>query len=177
MTTHTARDREWLRDLWHAHADAVQRYVRRRTPWSPAEDLTSETFLVAWRRREDVPRDALPWLLATVRNHIGTALRAGDRQREMLAALRHETRPEAVHDGDAASRLALREAWGTLPEDDREVLTLIAWDGLTNDQAGAVLGISGGTFAVRLHRARARLEKSMQEAPDEVPDSREVHHD
>jgi RNA polymerase sigma-70 factor (ECF subfamily) len=44
-----------------------------------------------------------------------------------------------------------------LPAMDREVLTLVAWDGLDGKQAAEALGISRLSFAVRLHRARKRL--------------------
>ncbi len=65
-------------------------------------------------------------------------------------------------------------ALGSLGELDREVLLLITWDGLDRRQAAAALGIGTGTFAVRLHRARRRLEQALlsRNGPSQVEVSR-----
>jgi RNA polymerase sigma-70 factor (ECF subfamily) len=60
-----------------------------------------------------------------------------------------------------ADRLVVIAALGALRTADREVLCLVAWDGLDNKEAAEVLGCSPKTFAVRLHRARTRLEKAL----------------
>jgi len=54
---------------------------------------------------------------------------------------------------------ALKNALAVLAEEDRELLTMIAWDGLSPTEAAAVLGIEPGAARVRLHRARRRLER------------------
>jgi RNA polymerase sigma-70 factor (ECF subfamily) len=50
-------------------------------------------------------------------------------------------------------------ALSELPDDDIELLTLVAWHGLTTGEAAQVLGCTKATFFVRLHRARRRLER------------------
>lgn len=62
-----------------------------------------------------------------------------------------------------AERSVVSAALGALREADREVLCLIAWDGLDQVEAAEVLGCSPGAFKVRLHRARGRLEKALVE--------------
>jgi DNA-directed RNA polymerase specialized sigma24 family protein len=57
-------------------------------------------------------------------------------------------------------------ALGRLTHDDRELLTLVAWDGLRADQAAAVLGISAAAARQRLVRARRRLRAELDTAPD-----------
>ena len=47
-------------------------------------------------------------------------------------------------------------------EADREILLLAAWEGLTTGEIGTVLGCSPNTAAVRLHRARRRLDDAME---------------
>jgi RNA polymerase sigma-70 factor (ECF subfamily) len=69
-------------------------------------------------------------------------------------------------------RDAFSSAFRCLREDEREVLRLIAWDGLNTREAGSALGCSAAAFRVRLYRARRRLAKHLAEAghsPDERP--------
>jgi hypothetical protein len=58
--------------LFHEHHPAVQAYARRRVPPEVVDDIVSETFLVVWRRLDDVPEAPLPWLIAVARNVVGT---------------------------------------------------------------------------------------------------------
>ena len=51
---------------------------------------------------------------------------------------------------------------------DRELLCLLAWDGLTPAEAAEALGISSATFAVRVHRARRRYDDALA-AADRAP--------
>jgi RNA polymerase sigma-70 factor (ECF subfamily) len=89
--------------------------------------------------------------------------RRSDRRRRRLVE-RLTRRPadgsaQPVDPADAtADRAAARAALARLRPDDREALLLVAWEGLDPDEAAAALGLSPGTFAVRLHRARRRLE-------------------
>src|SRR3954468_14385602 len=53
--------------LHERHFEAIRRYAFRRAP-ALADDIVSETFLVAWRRIDDVPDDERAWLLGVARN-------------------------------------------------------------------------------------------------------------
>jgi len=112
-----------------------------------AEDITSETFTIAWRKLDQMPSNALPWLLGIARNLV----RAARRQATHLELI------ELPADDDFAL-IELRVALATLSEADQEVLTLIAWHGLGAAEAAQVLGCTTATFFVRLHRARRRLQ-------------------
>jgi RNA polymerase sigma-70 factor (ECF subfamily) len=70
--------------------------------------------------------------------------------------------PEPANDG------ALAAAFTQLRQNDREVLMLVAWDGLDGTRAARALGCSRGAFAVRLHRARRRLATAL-EAVESIP--------
>jgi RNA polymerase sigma-70 factor (ECF subfamily) len=80
-----------------------------------------------------------------------------------------------VPGSDPAESLALRDAFATafaqLEEHEREVLRLVAWDGLSTREAAGVLECSAAAFRVRLHRARRRLTKHL-EATGHLPDER-----
>lgn len=144
------------------YAVAVHRYLLRRLAGAPdaqgqAEDLTSEVFLVAWRRRDDVPVDAeLPWLYAVARR-----LLANHRRRPADIAVDDLGSLEGIDEADPADIVtrdaALAAAWRQLSSRDREILRLSVWEGLSGDDLAAALGISAGGAAAALSRARARL--------------------
>jgi RNA polymerase sigma-70 factor (ECF subfamily) len=146
--------------LYELHLKTVRAYAWRRAP-GLADDIVAETFLVAWRRLDDVPGDdALPWLIGVARN-VRANLRRGDRRREALVE-RLGGEPAEPEDGaHLAERDELRSALASLSETDREVLLLTVWDDLDRDQVARALGCSRGNVAVRLVRARRRLESAL----------------
>ncbi|WP_159810928.1 RNA polymerase sigma factor [Cellulomonas citrea] len=147
-------DETWFTALVREHGPAVHRYLARRAG-AEAEDLAAEVMAVAWRRRADVPDEAvLPWLYRT----------AGF----VLANHRRKGRPVPVGDlpeeadlDDPALRAArddeVRRALAALSARDRHVLLLNAWDGLVGEQLAEVLGVSRGGADAALSRARTRL--------------------
>jgi RNA polymerase sigma-70 factor (ECF subfamily) len=135
--------------IYTDHRDAVRAYVRRRAPEAVVDDVVSETFLVCLRRIDRVPAQPLPWLYAvawkTLANERRKQARIADSQASPFAA------PEPVGDG------VLARAFNALSERDREVLRLVAWEGLSLADAATVLGCSGVACRVRYHRAKTRL--------------------
>jgi RNA polymerase sigma factor (sigma-70 family) len=147
---------------------AVLAFASRRLPdRATAEDAAAETFAVAWRRRDLIPEEPLPWLYGIALRVVANQRRSGRRRRRLGDRLEHEAglreaAPEpvdALHRRDAFSR-----AFQRLSEDEREVLRLVAWDGLDTREAASVLGCSAVAFRVRLHRARRRLAKQLEAA-------------
>lgn len=132
------------------------------------EDITSETFTIAWRRVRDLPDPALPWLLGVARNLV-RELRRRDSHQYALATAEAQriTSGARVDVGDdvaavVTEREAALQALAGLPDTDRELLTLIAWQGLSARQAAQVLGCTTATLTVRLYRARRRLESALE---------------
>jgi RNA polymerase sigma-70 factor (ECF subfamily) len=150
--------------------------IRRLPDRATAEDAAAETFAVAWRRRDLIPDEPLPWLYGIALRVVANQRRSGARRGRLRDRLAQEAgargrAPEAfdaLHRRDAFSR-----AFRLLAEDDREVLRLIAWDGLDSAEAARVLGCSSAAFRVRLHRARRRLAKHLA-ASGHSPDDRSV---
>lgn len=144
--------------LYERHYGAVHAYAARRVGLDAADEVAAETFLVAWRRFDAMPRTRpLPWLYGVARNVV---LRHLDRtRRETLAqeAVAHE-RPPGLGLDDPDDQ-ALWDAWSRLRPSDREVLALIAWEEMTVAEAASVLGCPAAQFSVRLFRARRRLER------------------
>lgn len=157
--------------LFRDHQRAVLAYTIRRTPTlADAEDAAAETFIVAWRKIESAPvTDALPWLYAVARRVLANQRRGTGRRERLAALLRVEDVPTPMrlgdeHDGPAFVALA------TLSSADQELLRLVAWEELGNQQIAEVLGISANAVAIRLHRARARFAAALaaiRQDPDE----------
>jgi RNA polymerase sigma-70 factor (ECF subfamily) len=144
----------------------VWAYVVSRAGRQVADEVVSETFTVAWRRLDDVPKQPLPWLLGVARNILRDSIRAEARRAMLAAELGAWTgQVEADVAEDVSERSALLEALATLPEDDRELLILSAWQGLTPAEAALVVGCSPITLRVRLHRARVRLNQAASASP------------
>ncbi|KUO06816.1 RNA polymerase sigma factor, partial [Streptomyces sp. DSM 15324] len=148
-----------LEALYTAHADRVLAYLLHRTDRETAQDILSETFVLAWRKSGAVPGDALPWLLASARRLLANRVRSDQRHRALTDRLAvMADRAGSVEIGDAiGTRAEVAAALSALSEQDREVLVLSAWYGLTAKQAAVVMGCTATAFAVRLHRARKRF--------------------
>ena len=150
--------RRRLEALFVAHAAAVRAYSARRVPSGDADDVTSDVFVIAWRRLDDVPDDALPWLLACARRIVANRVRGTRRQ----VALRHRLGLErAVPSAVPLPDSSLAEGLAALSPADREALMLVVWDGLDHVQAAVVVGCSPRAFSMRVHRARRRLAAAM----------------
>jgi RNA polymerase sigma-70 factor (ECF subfamily) len=156
-----AREREdRFRRLCDAHTAAVLAYALRRTSREDAADVVAETFLVAWRRLDDVDeQSALPWLYAVARRVLLNQRRAATRQ-QAIAERVAAADPSETWEGPSDSR-RLREALAGLSEKEREVLMLAAWEELSSSEAARVLGCSATAYRIRLHRARARLRERL----------------
>jgi RNA polymerase sigma-70 factor (ECF subfamily) len=146
--------------LYARHAPAVKAYVLRRSDASSADDVVAEVFVVCWRRFHELPPDALPWLLGVARRVLSTQRRS-ERRRAALEDRLAGTALETVEAAASGVDCALAAALARLSDADRELLLLIAWDGLLPTQAAAVLGVKPATARVRLMRARRRLSHAL----------------
>ena len=146
--------------LYRANAPGVTAYVARRLPPDSVQDVVAETFAVAWRRRDQVPEEAFPWLLAVARRVLANHRRTA--RRRATVPLSEVAQPPAADGRDFPEVLA---ALRGLPERDREALMLAAWEGLSAEQAARVLGCSATAFRIRLHRARRKLSATLDDEP------------
>ncbi|MEU8124402.1 sigma-70 family RNA polymerase sigma factor [Spirillospora sp. NPDC049024] len=165
-----APDEQRFTAIYDECRQRVWAYAAARAGGQVADEVVSETFAVAWRRLADVPDPPLPWLLGVARNVLRDGHRAQVRRESFAAELRRwAPRQKGDVAEDVAERLAVLRAMAALPEGDREILILIAWQGLTPREAAAVVGCSPAALRVRLHRARRRLVRA---AEDEQPEPR-----
>jgi RNA polymerase sigma factor (sigma-70 family) len=154
-----------FREVYDRHYAAVLGYaLRRADSRDDAADVVAETFLITWRRLDDLPAgdDALLWLYATARRVLANQVRATGRRRRLTDRLGAQliVRSSEAHDTSGFVS-AVGTALGRLNEADRELLLLAAWEELDAAQIGEVLGCSRSAARVRLHRARQRLRREL----------------
>lgn len=165
MPTGPPVDRKALRlsQLFEHHYDAVFAYGARRIGPDRASDLAAEVFAVAWRRIEHVPAThEKPWLISTARNLMRQDTKQQFRRQEM-ETLHHALQEPLAAQPDLAARIAeqqrVEQALSQLSDADRELVTLVAWDGMSLAEAAQVLDCKPGTARVRWMRARTRLAR------------------
>lgn len=158
--------------------DLLRYLVRRAGNPDEAADLLAETYLIAWRRLDALPAgdEARLWLYGVARNLLrkrASRSRTADALVERLAV---ELRAaQQAHEAAADVRThRVVAALAQLGEQDREILTLTAWEGLTPREIAAVVGMSPNRVRVRLHRARARLGARLGRAGVPEADAGEV---
>jgi RNA polymerase sigma-70 factor (ECF subfamily) len=155
--------------FFHSNVDSVLAYALRRSDAHVAQEVVAETFAIAWRRFDDIPNPALPWLLGVARRVLANSRRASSRQEAL--ALRLVERPSFTDvdpTGEIDLRLTARAALERLSPTEREALELLAWEDLSAAEAAEVLGCSRRVFALRVHRGRKRLRQYLSDSADHV---------
>jgi RNA polymerase sigma factor (sigma-70 family) len=169
--------------LYDRYASDIHRYVERRLGVGAADDITAETFLIAFRIRSryDTTRpSARPWLYGIAGNLVGKQRRAEVRALRALARTGHdpvaETWSERADDRVTAqaAQAPLAGALAALSVGDRHVLLLVAWADLTYHEVGEALGIPVGTVRSRLNRARRKVRSALGADPAFTLDATEV---
>ncbi|GII64734.1 hypothetical protein Skr01_48190 [Sphaerisporangium krabiense] len=154
--------------VYRATYGQITAYAARRCD-SPqdAADVVAETFAIAWRRIAEVPEgeQATLWLYGVARkvlaNHYRGEVRRQARSVELDAEMAdlYEAAPDS-----GVELTAIAQIFRTLPDADRELLSLVAWEGLDRQQIATVLGLSRNAVRIRLHRARRRFARALAEA-------------
>ncbi len=153
-------DPTFLGQLLDEHAAALELYARQ---WCAApEDVVQEAFLKLVSQRR-MPRHVVPWLFRVVRNKAISAWRSAQRRHK------HETRaaeqqPSSLFAGAASTLdgVSAAQALQTLSAEEREVITLHLWGGLTFAEIGDVIDSSASTahrcYLAGLNHLRERLD-------------------
>lgn len=161
--------------VFAAEFPALHRYVTRRVGASTADDLTAETFTVAFRNwgKLDPEREVRPWLYGIAANLMRHHWR---KERRMLRAYARTGVDPVFADGDEAAERAdagarrreLAEMLAALSRDEREILLLHAWAGLTDTEIAQALGLPLGTMKSRFSRTREKLRNQLGEVGQEA---------
>ena len=157
---------ERFEDLYEATYQDVLAYCRRRVPIDDADDVVSTTYVVAWRRLDEVLSADSPiaWLYGVAYRSIGNHRRGSGR----LASLRKKLQrsppkrvvslEDEVEISENVSRALV--ALECLAPKDQELIRLAVFEDLSRAEIGAVMGLSPAAVATRLYRARAELRRA-----------------
>ena len=159
----------------------ISGYVMRRVanPEDAAEAI-ADTFATLWRRVDRCPAgaEARPWVFGVARRVLANQRRGERRRTELAERLMADVDPAATASTLAAGfdgRIA--RAFATLSEADREIVSLLAWEGLTREELAIVLGVSRAVVRLRVHRARRRFTAALAQESRMPPiQSRAVGH-
>jgi RNA polymerase sigma factor (sigma-70 family) len=168
LGSEATEEASWARfsRLYEEQSRPLLGYALRRVQHpEDAADVVAETMLVALRRIDDVPRggQARLWLFGVARRVLANHHRGRSRQDRLGERLRADLctqlRPDELN--GVETTLVLRAALDRLAEDDREILRLTAWEGLSPNEAAVVVGIPAVTARSRLLRARRRVRREL----------------
>ena len=154
------------------HAPVCGYVARRVADPQDAAEVVAETFVTLWRRFPDAPPgDQLrPWVYGVARRTLANHHR-GERRRSALTerlASDLAVLDRTVPDPGERDR-SVAAAFAALSDADRELLALVAWEGLSHEELAVTLGVSRAVVRLRLHRARRRFEEARRRADVERP--------
>ena len=156
--------------LYERYSTVLYRYAYRRLGEESAEDVVASAFLAAFQARHRYDRarpEARPWLFGILTKEIARR-RRGEAARYRALARSATDGPvdglaeQVVADvGAQAARGALADALARLSAGDRNTLLIIAWGGLSYEEAALALEIPVGTVRSRLNRARRKMRDAL----------------
>jgi RNA polymerase sigma-70 factor (ECF subfamily) len=155
-------------DVYRRYGRQIQAYCARRTDGSQVADAVADTFLVAWRRIDQVPdgEAALLWLYAVAYRVLSHQWRHKARSRRLIQRLQGLADVESFSPdlvllrGEEHREILL--AVTRLRPIDQEILRLTLWEELPNADVAVVLGIAITAVKERAHRARRNLAAEYQ---------------
>lgn len=146
---------------YRGHLDSVSRYLSRRVPADDVEDLASGVFEVAFAKRDSVTEgEELPWLYRIA------GFQVANYRRRQATAANYLIRVLAPDSSPSAESIAvldvdLGRALESLSATDRELISLVAIEGLEVKSAAISLGISANAASTRLNRIRKKLSEKL----------------
>jgi RNA polymerase sigma-70 factor, ECF subfamily len=155
---------EQFNDLFRAQLVEITRFIARRVPESEVEDIAADLFEIAWAKRAQIPEGLeLAWLYKSARYLISNHRRKSENRRRITSLL---TEPVSAPSAEsiALADAELADAWKQLTIQEREVLALWAFDGLTANELATTLEVSVNNVNVRLSRARKHLAEILRVA-------------
>jgi len=155
--------RDRFEAIYESNYHRILGYALRRTSRDEAADVVAETFLVTWRRLEDVPdgEAARLWLYGTARRVLANQERAQRRRGRLAGRVRAALVPEVEPAPGGPEVNLAAVAFAKLRVDERELLALVAWEELDAGEIAQVYTCSRNAARIRLHRARRRFAREL----------------
>ena len=178
LLARAATEPELFGVVFDRHYATIHRYLERRIGRDGADELSGEVFRIAFEQRKrfrPVHESALPWLYGLATNLMLKRWRGERREARAVARLDAASQNGSAQGHDASDdrisatvvRAQLLAALAELPEGDRDVVVLVAWEELTYEEVAVALDIPVGTVRSRLNRARTRLRELLPEIGNE----------
>ena len=142
--------------------EPVRRFLARRTDPDTAEDVLAETLLVCWRRLDQVPEHALPWVYGVARNCLANIQRGDRRQVRLAARISVVDPPDEIARETAEPDERVSAALAAMRAEEAELLRLWAWEQLGPGEIAEVLGVTPNAASIRLHRARGKFVEELR---------------
>jgi RNA polymerase sigma factor (sigma-70 family) len=165
MTLQTDHSR--FEAIWRAHRHQVLAYCLRRATSADAEDACAETFLVVWRRLDEIPPapKTLLWLYGIARKVLSNQTRAFYRRGRLHMKLTNlgmtpAADPMLVVVQSADDRVVI-DAVRRLKPVDREIVMLDVWEGLSRAEIADVMDMTRAAVDQRIHRAYQKLSRAL----------------
>ncbi len=167
-----AGDESALQELIHRHGETLARLIGRLTAWhADRDDILQEVLLAVWERSGSFRGDGSleGWLkrlaINRCRNHFRAAssLKRTIERFVLLAPPKQIVKRDPHHEQDNTE---LRRALEKLSQADRTALVLFYLEELPGDEVATLLKIKPETLHVRLHRARKKLKRLIEEQSD-----------
>jgi RNA polymerase sigma-70 factor (ECF subfamily) len=154
--------------LYREHCKPVLAYCMRRTRAADAADACAETFLVAWRRLDDIPPPpkTLPYLYGIASRVLSNQLRSMHRRSRLEEKLNRlgvtpPVDPAVLVLQNSRDREVVA-AVNKLKPKDREIVMLYAWEDLPRDAIAEMMGMTKTAVDQRIHRSYQRLARSLE---------------
>lgn len=161
-------NRTQFESIYREHRLPVLAYCMRRTSSADADDACSETFLVAWRRIEDIPPppQALPYLYGIAGRVLANQLRTLHRRSRLDAKLGNlgvapPAEPSTLILQNSRDEKVVAAVHKLKPK-DREIVMLYAWEELPRDTIAEMMGMSRAAIDQRIHRSYQRLARTLE---------------
>jgi len=169
-----AGQRSRFETIWREHRLQVLAYCLRRVSGADAEDACAETFLVVWRRLDEIPPEprTLLCIYGIARRVLSNQSRAFHRRGRLherltnLGVAPSSDPVDLVVQGAEGRKVA--EAVGRLKPTDREIVRLDAWEYLTRDEIAEVVGMTRAAVDQRIHRAYKKLSRALTPMIDQI---------
>lgn len=172
-----SRQPELFGIVFDRHFATIHRYLERRVGRDGADELSGDVFRIAFEQRSrfrPVHESALPWLYGLATNLVLKRWRGEKRHLRAVRRLAPGSRGDGDDFDGADSRISaqavrarLLDALARLPESDRDVVVLVAWEDLSYEEVAAALEIPVGTVRSRLNRARRALREPLSDIGNE----------
>jgi RNA polymerase sigma-70 factor, ECF subfamily len=169
------RDFDAFTELYDRHVDVVYALALYMLGQQDSDEAVQEVFLRVWKKRDKYePRRGLfrPWLLSVARNHFLDLLRRRGLERRLQVAFEIEEKLAAVEDDcpDVADQtvqrqraLAVHDALANIPTEQREVIVLAFFAGLSQSAIAQQLHAPLGTVKKRMRLAMQKLRTNLNQ--------------